>query len=309
MIPAFIATILFSFSILCGHRAAKLAGGVEANFWRLACSAVFLGIWSFGFGIGLGGAGFPWFFLSGLIGFGIGDVAMYQALPRLGAPLTSTLNQCLAPPFAALVEWLWLGNAMHWQQSVAILVILAGVGLALAPKRLAAGAPQTTVNWPGLIWATLGALGTGCGAVISRKAFAADVAANEPVDGANAAFQRVVAGLMFAGVTLLIVRWREHGYSARPQDLPAAEVAVAKWRKLGPWVVGNAVLGSTLGISFMQWALSTSTPAAIVLAIIATTPLAVMPLARIFEGQHVSHRAVVGAAVAVAGVIALMLTR
>src|SRR5882672_10764626 len=108
MFPALIATFLFSLSILCGHRAAQMTGGVEANFWRLACSTVFLGIWSYGFGIGLGGAAFPWFFVSGIIGFGIGDVALYQALPRLGAPLSSTMTQCLAPPFAALAEWFWL---------------------------------------------------------------------------------------------------------------------------------------------------------------------------------------------------------
>jgi drug/metabolite transporter (DMT)-like permease len=309
MIPAFIATLLFSFSILCGHRAAKLAGGAEANFWRLACSAVFLGIWSYSAGIGLGGAGFPWFFLSGLIGFGLGDVALYQALPRLGAPLTSTMTQCLAPPFAALIEWAWLDTAIRWPQALAIGVILAGIGLALAPKRTGQAGPRTHIPWAGCWWGLIAALGTAAGAVISRKAFATGVAAGEPVDGANAAFQRVIAGLLFAGGTVLLVRWRQHGYSTRPQDLPGAEVAVAKWRKLWPWVVGNSLLGSTLGISFMQWALSTDTPAAIVLAIISTTPLAVLPLARIFEGEHLSHRAVVGALLAVAGVIGLLWVR
>ena len=82
-----------------------------------------------------------------------------------------------------------------------------------------------------------------------------------------------------------------------------------KWGKLWPWVLGNALFGSTLGISFMQWALSTATPTAIVLAIIATTPLVVIPLARIFEGEHVSHRAIVGAVVAVTGVVGLMWSR
>ena len=76
MIPAFIATLLFSCSILFGHRAARLAGGVEANFWRLVCSTTFLGVWSYSCGIGLGGEAFPWFFFSGIIGFGIGDVAL-----------------------------------------------------------------------------------------------------------------------------------------------------------------------------------------------------------------------------------------
>ena len=308
MIAAFIATFLFSFSILCGHRAARLAGGVDANFWRLTCSATFLGVWSYGFGIGLGGEAFPWFFLSGIIGFGIGDVALYQALPRLGAPLTSTMTQCLAPPFAAIAEWLWLGHGLTWQQSVAILVILAGVALALLPRRIIPGDGARVISGAGLLWGLVAGLGTGLGAVISRKGFAVSVAAHEPLDGANAAFQRVIAGLLFSGLTLLVVRWQQHGYSTRPQDLPSAGVAVEKWRKLWPWVVGNSLLGSTLGISFMQWALSSNTSAAVVLAIISTTPLAVMPLARFFEGEHLSRRSMVGAIIAVSGVVGLVLT-
>jgi len=100
-----------------------------------------------------------------------------------------------------------------------------------------------------------------------------------------------------------------HGQSLRHfsrATVVMTSVAREKWRQLWPWVLGNALFGSTLGISFMQWALSTSTPTAIVLAIIATTPLAVIPLARIFEGEHVSHRAIVGAAIAVAGVVGLV---
>jgi drug/metabolite transporter (DMT)-like permease len=257
----------------------------------------------------LGGDAFLWFFLSGIVGFGIGDVALYQALPRLGPPLSSMMTQCLAPPFAAITEWLWLGSTITWRQSTAILVILAGVGLALTPSDADKGKRRREISVVGFFWGLLSAIGTACGAVISRKAFAVSQAAQEPIDGANAAFQRVIAGLVVAGLALLLVRWKQHGYFTRPQDLPPTAVAVAKWRKLWPWVVGNALFGSTLGISFMQWALSTSTPSAIVLAIIATTPLAVIPLARIFEHEHVSPRAIGGAFIAVAGVIGLVLCR
>ena len=57
-----------------------------------------------------------------------------------------------------------------------------------------------------------------------------------------------------------------------------------------------------------QWALFT-TPTSIVLPIVATTPLAVMPLTRIMEGERFTKRAVLGGLVAVAGVIGLTLTK
>src|SRR5581483_9043141 len=95
MFAALLTTIFFSISVICGSRSAKLIGGTEANFWRLACAGVFLGIWAFGFGQGLSGQTFPIFLVSGVIGIGFGDMALFQALPRLGPRLTVLLVQCL----------------------------------------------------------------------------------------------------------------------------------------------------------------------------------------------------------------------
>jgi ABC-type amino acid transport system permease subunit len=67
---ALLCTLLFSISITCGHRSAKLIGGTEANFWRLTLAALLLGVWAYTFGIGLGGAAFPLFFVGFLFGQG-----------------------------------------------------------------------------------------------------------------------------------------------------------------------------------------------------------------------------------------------
>jgi len=102
--PALLCTILFSVSIVCGHRTAKLIGGTEANFWRLTCATFFLGLWSLGRGVGITGEAFPVFLLSGVIGIGVGDMALFQALPRLGSRLSLLLNNCLTAPFGALLD-------------------------------------------------------------------------------------------------------------------------------------------------------------------------------------------------------------
>src|SRR6266850_3568264 len=114
MFAAFLTTVLFSISVVCGHRSAKLMGGSEANFWRLAVATCFLALWAHTFGRGLSGDAFPTFLISGLIGVGIGDVALFQALPRLGSRITLLLFQCLSAPFAALIEWLWLGTTLSF---------------------------------------------------------------------------------------------------------------------------------------------------------------------------------------------------
>src|SRR5258708_6670371 len=133
MIAAFLATLLFAISAICGHRSATQVGGAEANFWRISIATVFLALWANLFGTGLAGAALPIFLLSGLVGIGLADSGYFQALPRLGSRRTVLLVQCFTPPFAALIEWLWLGTKLDLAEIACIAIILAGVAIALAP--------------------------------------------------------------------------------------------------------------------------------------------------------------------------------
>src|SRR5256885_16635156 len=203
MLAAFLTTILFSISVVCGHRSAKLIGGTEANFWRLACATLFLSIWAYGFGIGLGGAAFPVFLLSGILGIGVGDVALFQALPRLGSRLSALVIQCLTAPLGALIEWLWLGTRLTPRQLLCGLAILIGVGVALTPgKQPLIPRRQLMI---GILASVIAAVGGAYGAVLSRKAYGVAHATMETIDGANAAFQRISGGLLIGGICLLFV--------------------------------------------------------------------------------------------------------
>ena len=86
------------------------------------------------------------------------------------------------------------------------------------------------------------------------------------------------------------------------------QISRDKWRKLWPWVLANALAGQTLGVTCMQWALKT-TQAGIVTAITATTPIFLLPMSRIVEKEKIGLRAVIGAVVAVTGVIGLTFFR
>src|ERR1041385_2269653 len=146
MLPAFLATVMFSLSVIFAGRTTRILGGTTANFYRLCVSTVMLAVWAHGFGKGLGGGGLPVFFLSGCIGFGVGDLALYQTLPRLGPRPTSLMVHCLAAPFATLTEWLWLGTRLTPAQIGSGLVILGGVAIALAPREHVQVAPRLLVR-------------------------------------------------------------------------------------------------------------------------------------------------------------------
>ena len=132
MFAALLTTLLFATSAICGYRTSKQIGGIEANFWRITLATVFLSVWANCFGTGLEGAP-GWFFLSGFLGIGIGDTAYFQALPRLGSRRTILLCQCLTAPFAALIEFFWLGTKLNVAEIFCVAVILGGVAIALKP--------------------------------------------------------------------------------------------------------------------------------------------------------------------------------
>jgi drug/metabolite transporter (DMT)-like permease len=305
MLAAFLTTLLFAVSAVCGYRTAKQVGGTEANFWRIALATIFLTVWAFTFGRQFAGAP-GWFMLSGLFGIGLGDTAYFQALPRLGSRRTVLLMQCLTAPFAAVIEYFWLGNKLNLAEILFIAVILAGVAIALKPG----GQPHLSArDWKiGVIAGVLGALGAAIGFVIIRKGYAAIHAAGLEVDAGTTGYQRVLGGILVPTIALLVFKWRSahaHGPAFAGDTL---QISRDKWRRIWPWVLINALAGQTLGVTCMQWALKT-TQAGVVAAIVATTPIVLLPLTRIVEGETIGLRALLGALIAVGGVIGLTFCR
>jgi len=301
VLAAILTTFLFAASVVCATQSAKLLGGTEANFWRLALATGLLALWAHLFGQGLSGDSFPVFLASGIIGVGA-DVFLFQALPRIGSRLSLLIVQCFSAISAAMMEWLWLGTIITPTQTAACVIILVGVAIALAPgTHLNVSRGRMTV---GIVFGLLAAFGNGLGAVLSRKGYAVAALARENIDGATAAYQRLIGGLFVAGVCLLVVKRREVAAQvtdAAPPRFPELE----KWRRAWPWVLANGFAGQTLGVTCYQWALKT-TPTGLVLAIVATAPLVVIPFSHLFEHEPISPRSVIGGIIAVTGAILLI---
>ena len=302
MLAALLTTLLFATSTVCGYRTARQVGGIEANFWRITLATMFLTVWAFTWGHGFAGAP-GWFMVSGLFGIGLGDTAYFQALPRLGSRRTVLLVQCLTAPFAALMEFFWLGTKLNWAEIFSMAVILAGVAIALKPGD---HLKISVRDWKiGLLAGVIAALGGALGTVIIRKGYATIQAAGLEVDAGTTGYQRVLGGILIPTITLLVFKWRSahaHGPAFADDTL---QISRDKWARIWPWVLANALAGQTLGVTCMQWALQT-TQAGIVAAIIATTPVVLLPMTRLVEGEKIGVRALIGALVAVGGVIGLI---
>ncbi len=300
MIFALLTVLFFGVTPVLAVRSARLVGPGWANLGRLLVAAFFLGGWAHFMGTSVYGPSFVWFLLGGVVGFGIGGVAMFQSLVRLGPNVSNLIVQCVSVLAAASVEWLWLGTGLTPLQGGFALLAVTGIALGLIPGRLPQLSRQSWVA--GIAWSLLSAAAQGTGAVLSRKAFQVARSLGEQVDPGTAAYERVLGGILVAllalslgGLVAVLLRGKS-GFST-----PGPGVAkLRSWY----WVCGNALTGPILGVTFYQWALR-GNPAGVVQAIVATAPLLTVPLAAWIDGERPRPLYHVGASLAV-GAIALL---
>ena len=299
---AVFTTFLFALSAVSGQRTAIHLGGLRGNCLRLAIStAVLWGIVLLWMRSSLAWPTFGWFFFSGLIGFGVGDVGLYLAYERIGSRLAILLNLCLAPLFAITIEWIWLGNLMPPPQLAAAALILTGVAVALWPTGRTRPAELQGKFSTGVVAAIVAGFGQGAGAVISRKANEVERQLGIEINGISEAAQRVVAGL--------VVAWLAHRiwHRVRPARPPGLTAKGNSRATVFGWLVLASLAGPVIGVSCFQQALDAAGSGGLVLAVVATTPIVLMPLAFVVEKDRPTRMAILGAVFAVGGVIALNL--
>lgn len=228
MLPSFLTVGLWAFTV------------VAANLGRLMLAAVLLALWAHIFGKGLQGDSPRYFILSGCVGFGLGDIAAFEAMPRLGARLTSLSVTCLSAPMAAAIEWDWLGTTLSHAQMCWGAVILVGVAVALAPKEHRhLGRRQLIV---GAVAGVLAGFGQGFGAVLSRKAYQVAAAAGQTIDAGTATYQRAIGGIVIVAAFLIFTMIRQR------EDTPKKN-----WRSGWLWITAHALTGPTIGVACFQW--------------------------------------------------------
>lgn len=290
-----LTALLFAWSVTCARQSTRHHGADLANLGRIVVGFAALGLWVLLSGREPIAPGWAWLVLSGALGLGIGDIALFHALPRIGPGLTILLMQCLAAPFALVLEYGMLGTTLSWTQAGSAAVILAGVALALGAP--AEGDPSG--RRLGIALAVLAALGQACGAVSTPLAKAACLAAHHPVpDGISQGFVRLLGGLpVVAAFALWRARGRSGGLFGEVRRPYLVGIAVA-------WMLMNGLSGPSLGIACYQQALLDQ-PSAIVLSLVALTPILALPMQWATEGRRPGGRTWAGAIVAVAGVILL----
>jgi len=300
MFAAFLTAFLFSISAVCARRIAVSLGALPANTLRLGLAFGILVIIMLAAGTwDTVRPAITWLGISGLIGFGVGDVALYLAIVRIGSRLTTLLVFAIGPLVSASMEFLWLGVGIGWTEVLAIVAILAGLVLVLRPGE------RKTVGFSafGVVCGVLAGLGQAIGAVFSRRANTLlDEGSGDILGGLAQAAVRVGGGLPIAIIALIFVSLRKKT-GATNSNVPAL---IAPPRFIPLWILVAALCGPVLGVGCFQWALF-GLPSGIVLAVVSLVPIFVMPWSYVLEGDRPSRVALIGTAVAVGGVVMLAL--
>jgi drug/metabolite transporter (DMT)-like permease len=235
---------------------------------------------------------FRQFLLSGLVGYGIGDIALFLAYARLGSRLTILINWCSAALFAAGGDYFLRSHALTPAQWAASACILGGLVTALWPSE------RTNHPASGVIFAVIAGMGMGLGTVLSGQALDTARTMGVEVHAMSQTFQRSIAGVAAAALAFSLVKYLP---KRRPVDVER------KWRHKPFWLISTALCGPVLGVCCYQWALTTLQSSTIVVAIASTSTLLVIPLARLVEKDKPLVRQISGSILAAAGVVVLKL--
>ena len=297
MHAAILTAFLFACSAIFSQRATRIFGSLAANFYRLLGACAILGLITWiAFPQSVHPELFWWFFLSGIVGFGIGDVGLFLAYPRLGSRLTLLIHVCISTITGALGDLLLLGIRLSWTEVGAAGLILSGLVVTLLSQRAGQRSGSLTA---GVLFALMSAIGMGMGTALSHVAIDKAHALGMDAPGISQAWQRSTAGVLCGGLVYFPMR-------LAMQRLPAAARPRLEKPKSGCmaafWLIGTMLFGPVIGVSCYQWAIMETGSSAIVLAVAATSTLIIMPLARWLEKDKPGWQQIAGTVLAVIGV-------
>jgi drug/metabolite transporter (DMT)-like permease len=197
------------------------------------------------------------------------------------------LIMSLAPPLAALFGWLILGEKLTSAHFVGMMVTLVGIGMVVLSR--GSNGRRVGMHYPlkGLLLAFGGALGQGLGLVVSKLGMG-------DYDPFLSTQIRVIAGI--GGFSVLVA------LSSHWKSLFRAFLNRPVMARIGT----GAFFGPFLGVGFSLWAIQ-YTSTGVASTIMAIVPVLIIVPSVVVKKEKISMREMVGAVVAVAGVVILFL--
>lgn len=262
----------------------KRAGTFAVNYAKVAFALVFISVYFFFIGddvipSAVSRDGWMWLSISGLIGFIIGDLFLFQAFIMIGARI-SMVVYALAPSLTAAAGYYFFGESLSPLALTGMAVTLAGIVLVVTSR------PSNSIDSvkgmaAGVFYAFLATICQAAGYLLSKQG----MVFTDPV---RATQIRLIASVAGFTVLMLVMRNSRQVFSALKDSYVMPRLAFASF--FGPF----------FGVSLSMYAIHNA-GAGIVSTIMSMTPVLLIVPAVFILKERVTVSEIAGALLAVGG--------
>lgn len=298
-------TISWSIGIFPFTEAARRLGPNPVNHFRLVLAVIFLSIICFFYlhlsFVELFKSVLPehwlWFGLSGIVGLALGDYFSFTSFAILG-PRISSIFSTLAPAAALMAGYFIIGERINFIGIIGILITIAGV-IWLTLTKSAKSKMQDHQYGKiekGIVYGILSALCQGVGVVFANKGF------TYQQNNTDLAFFHATWLRMISATVIIYLITTVRG------KLKETTIPVLKNQQNGNiYALGGTIFGPVIGVSLSMLAVSLlHNKPSVAQTIFSLVPIVALPLAYLFYKEKITLKSIVGAFIAIAGVIILI---
>ncbi len=266
--------------------AGKKVGTLVLNLMRLVVSFAIISVINFfltgGYqNLGVTLESFSILLLSGLIGFVLGDLFLFQSYIDIGARIAQ-LIMALSPPITAILSYFILGETLGFYQILGMLITMAGIMVVIIGRDTRSNKLVLRHSVKGILYAFIGALGQSFGLIFSKIGV-------RDLSPLVATQIRIVAGII--GFVLIISYTKNWNKFLR----------TFRWKEVMQGITIGSLFGPVVGVTLSLVAVKyTSTGVASTL--MALTPVFLIPITVFFYKEKVKTNEVFGTILAVLGV-------
>ncbi|MBN1551826.1 DMT family transporter [bacterium] len=301
-IAALLTAVCWTITAMAFESAGKRVGSLPVNLIRLILGFLFLSVFTWIYRgqilpLDANAAVWFWLSLSGLIGFVIGDLLLFQAFVIIGSRI-SMLIMSSVPPLTALIGWMMMNEHMTIHQLAGMFLTLVGICMVILDRKPKQSNMRLNYSFSGILFAFGGSLGQAVGLVLSKYGMSLNnpLSKTEPYDAFAGTQIRIIAGMI--GFSILFVFLRSWSSVIKSLSNRDAMIRISVGSFFGPF----------LGVSFSLLSIQ-YTVTGVASTIMAIVPILIIPPAILIFKEKVAMKEVIGAVLAVAGVALLFICK
>jgi drug/metabolite transporter (DMT)-like permease len=225
--------------------------------------------------------------LSGVIGLGLGDLALFYAFDAVG-PRLAMLIAASAPVMAAILGFIFLREQLSLLAIFGILLALFGIVWVVSEKGDSTNKKKNIQN--GVIFGLLAAAGQAIGVLLTKQG----MTHGAPLSAPDAALIRMLTA------SSVMLPLQSIWFFQRKSN------AEQNFKKGLPLIVIGSIMGTLIGMSLSMVA-ARNAELGKAQTILSLPPVLILPLSYYVQKEKITARAVVGALIAVAGTALLFI--